>query len=70
MRLIFFIRPKSLALFAVKLDDLGKQEHHEFVGWPHLVFLETDGALIGLLLSLGELLETIFTVSGSTHGAL
>jgi hypothetical protein len=56
VRLIFFIRPKSLALFAVKLYDLGKQEHHEFVGWPHLVFPETDGAFVGLLLSLGKLL--------------
>lgn len=70
MCLVIFERPVSLALFTVKLDDFCKKKHHEFVGWPHLIFFETDGALIWLLLSFGELLETIFTVSGSTYRTL
>jgi len=68
--LIVFIRPKSLALFAVKFDYFGKQQHHEFVGWSHLVLFKTDGALVRLLIFLGELLKTVLTVSGCTDWTL
>ena len=70
MLLIVLIRPKPFALFTVKFDYFGKQEHHELIGWSHFVQFETDGALVWLLIRLRELLKTVLTVSGCTDWAL